>query len=239
MQEAISPDRNRLLAALSRQSRQRIFPALRRVDLPLGFVLHEALEPITEVYFPVDGIVSLLSFTKAGETAEICVVGSEGFVDTAVVLGADRTLCRAIAQSAGSAYCMSAADFRREFKRNAELRAVTLGYLHSLMTQIMQSVICNRHHTILQQLARWLLMSLDRLPGNELHMTQELISAMLGVRREGVTEAARKLKAAGVIDYRRGHITVLDRPRLEQLCCECYAVVEAESGQFASRDHGR
>ena len=235
MQELITPDRNQLLAAMSRQTQERIFPTLRLVDFPLGEVLHEAREDLTEVYFPVDCIVSLLNLTEAGHTAEVCVVGNEGFVDTAVMLGADRTLCRAIAQSAGSAYCMSAAEFRHEFDRNPELRAMMLGYLHRLMTQMMQTVICNRHHTILQQLSRWLLMSLDRLPGNELHMTQELISNMLGVRREGVTDAAHHLKAEGVIDYQRGHIVVLDRRRLEEMSCECYSVVEAETDHIFGR----
>lgn len=223
-----TPDNNELLATLSAESKARIYPALKRLHLPLGAVLHESYQHIAEVFFPTDCIISLVSLTEAGQSAEICVVGKEGFVDIAVVLGADRIPSRAVVQSAGTAYCLPARILKQEFETNAHLRALMLRYLQALITQMTQTVICNRHHTIIQQLCRWLLLSLDRLPSREVHMTQELIANMLGVRREGVTEAAHKLKEEGVIDYRRGHITVLDRQRLEELSCECYEVVKTE-----------
>lgn len=232
MTDPAQPDRNDLLAALMPEIKERIFPLLKRVELQLGEVIYEAAEPITEVYFPVDCIISLLYVTADGESAEICVVGHEGLVGTAVILGGQSTPSRAVVQSAGSAFALPARELKAEFDQHPGLRALMLRYMQALIIQMSQTAVCNRHHSIEQQLCRWLLLSLDRLSGNQVHMTQELIANMLGVRREGVTEAAHRLKEIGVIDYRRGHIRVLDRPRLEQLCCECYAVVKAETDRL-------
>ena len=205
------------------------------MDLALGELLHECFRPIHDVYFPVDCIVSLVSMTESGQTSEICVVGHEGFVGTAILLGTDRTPNQAIVQSAGTAYRLPASVIKHAFDEDAELRALLLRYLQAQIIQMTQTMVCNRHHTIVQQLSRWLLLSLDRLPGQEIRMTQELIANMLGVRREGVTDAASKLKSMGVIDYRRGHITVLDRPKLEQISCECYASVRSEIDRLYRR----
>jgi CRP-like cAMP-binding protein len=186
------------------------------------------------VYFPVDCIISLLYVMLDGHSAEISVVGREGIVGIAVFMGGDSTPSRAVVQSAGTAYRMPASDLKREFHNDAAMRMLMLRYTQALITQMAQTAVCNRHHSIDQQLARWLLLSLDRLPTNELTMTQELIANMLGVRREGVTEAARKLANKEVISYQRGRITVLDRAKLEEQSCECYAVVREETDRLAS-----
>lgn len=239
MRETRTAGANALLRELSAQSQHLIDPALRQVDLKLSQVLHETCQPISDVYFPIDCIVSLVNMTESGQTSEICVVGHEGFVGTAIVLGTDRTPSRAIVQSAGTACVVPASVLKKAFDQDAELRVLLLRYLQALIIQMTQTVVCNRHHTIVQQLSRWLLLSLDRLPGRELRMTQELIANMLGVRREGVTDAASKLKSMGVIDYRRGHITVLDRPKLEQISCECYASVRSEIDRLYRRGKPR
>jgi CRP-like cAMP-binding protein len=220
---------NHLLAALPEEVRQRLLPALKPVELKLGKVLYESGDSLSHVYFPVDSIVSLLYVMENGASAEIAVVGNEGLVGVAVFMGGESTPSRAIVQSAGTAWKLPAQKLKDEFNRHGEMLLLMLRYTQSLITQMAQTAVCNRHHSIDQQLCRWLLLSLDRLSGVELNMTQELIANMLGVRREGVTEAAGKLQRQGVIAYSRGHIRVLDRPLLEQLCCECYTVVKKET----------
>lgn len=224
---------NTLLAALEPEVQQRVFPHLERIELPLGKVIYEAGQVLEYVYFPIDCIVSLLYVMENGDSAEISVVGYEGLVGISMLMGGNSTPSRALVQSAGSAQRMPAAVLKREFNRaDGNTQLIILRYTQALITQMAQTAVCNRHHSINQQLCRWLLLSLDRLPGNRVHMTQELIANMLGVRREGVTEAAGKLQKAGAIEYRRGHITVTDRPRLEAMCCECYAVVKKESDRL-------
>lgn len=222
------PLQNHLLAALSPSVRERLFPFLERVNLPLGKVLYEAGDTMRYVYFPIDAIVSLIYVLENGASAEISVVGNEGLIGISLFMGGESTSSRAIVQSAGSAYRLLGQRMKDEFYLHGELLVLMLRYTQALITQMAQTAVCNRHHSIDQQLCRWLLLSLDRLPSNRLTMTQELIANMLGVRREGVTEAAGKLQKLGVIEYSRGQITVLDRPRLEQLSCECYAVVKKE-----------
>jgi CRP-like cAMP-binding protein len=202
------------------------------VEMPLGMVLYEAGETLRHLYFPIDSIVSLLYIMKDGASAEIAVVGNEGAVGVSLFMGGETTPSRAIVQSAGSAFRLSGRRLKDEFERHGQLLHVLLRYTQALITQMAQTAVCNRHHSIDQQLCRWLLLSLDRLPSNRLEMTQELIANMLGVRREGVTGAARKLQDLGVIHYSRGHITVLDRPQLEKLSCECYAVVKKETDRL-------
>ena len=226
------PLQNHLLAALSNEVRARLLPHLERVLLPLGKVLYESGDTLRNVYFPTDSIVSLLYVMEDGASAEISVVGNEGVVGIAVFMGGESTPSRAIVQSAGSAYRLLGQRLKDEFNRHGDLQQLLLRYTQSLITQMAQTAVCNRHHSIDQQLCRWLLLSLDRLPDNRLTMTQELIANMLGVRREGVTEAAGKLQHLGIIHYQRGHITVLDRPKLEELCCECYAVVKKETDRL-------
>ena len=226
--DAPSPLENHLLGALPLDVQTRLFPQLKPVSLALGTVLHESGDTLRHVYFPTDSIVSLLYVMQNGASAEISVVGNEGLVGIALFMGGESTLSRAQVQSAGSAYRLPALLLKNEFDRNSELMLLLLRYTQSLITQRSQTAVCNRHHSIDQQLCRWLLLSLDRLEGCELVMTQELIANMLGVRREGVTEAATKLQLAGLIRYSRGHITVLDRDGLEQRTCECYAVVRRE-----------
>jgi CRP-like cAMP-binding protein len=187
------------------------------------------------VYFPTDSIVSLLYVLADGASAEISVVGNEGLIGIALFMGGETTPSRAIVQSAGSAYRLAGQELKDEFHRSGEVQLLLLRYTQALITQLAQTAVCNRHHSVDQQLCRWLLLSLDRLPSDELIMTQELIANMLGVRREGVTEAAGKLERSGVIRYARGRITVLDRPKLEQLCCECYAVVKKETDRLLPR----
>ncbi len=223
------PSQNHLLAALSADVQERLFPHLELVPLPLGKVLYESGDAMRHVYFPTDAIVSLLYVMEDGASAEISVVGNEGLVGIALFMGGESTPSRAIVQSAGSAYRLLGQRLKDEFNRHGELLVLMLRYTQSLMTQMAQTAVCNRHHSIDQQLCRWLLLSLDRLPSNHLTMTQELIANMLGVRREGVTDAAGKLQRKGVIEYSRGQITVLDRAKLELLACECYAVVKAET----------
>jgi len=196
--------------------------------MPLGHVLYESGDAMRHVYFPTTSIVSLLYVMEDGSSAEIAIVGNEGIVGISLFMGGETTPSRAIVQSAGSAYRMAGKYPKEEFFRAGPLQRLLLCYTQALITQMSQTAVCNRHHSVEQQLCRWLLMSLDRLVSNELKMTQELIANMLGVRREGVTESAGKLQKLGLISYNRGHITVLDRPALEAHACECYAVVRKE-----------
>ncbi len=219
---------NQLLAALPVDEIARWQEHLEPVRLELGQVLYESGSVQSHVYFPSTAIVSLLYVTEDGQSAEIAVVGHEGVVGIALFMGGDTTPNRAVVQSAGLGHRLAAQVIKAEFSRSAPVLHLLLRYTQALITQMAQTAVCNRHHSIDQQLCRWLLLSLDRLPGDELTMTQELIANMLGVRREGVTEAAKKLQAAGLITYARGHIRVLDRPGMEQRTCECYAVVKAE-----------
>jgi CRP-like cAMP-binding protein len=229
-----NPNQNHLLAALPADARSRVIPHLELVDLPLGKILYESGDMMRYVYFPTDSIISLLYVMEDGASAEISVVGNEGLVGISLFMGGGSTPSRALVQSAGSAYRLPAALLKEEFNRHGALQVLLLRYTQALITQMAQTAVCNRHHSIDQQLCRWLLMSLDRLPSNRLTMTQELIANMLGVRREGVTYAASKLQNLGVISYHRGAITVLDRPALEKLCCECYAVVKKETDRLLS-----
>jgi CRP-like cAMP-binding protein len=227
-----APQQNHLLAALSEVERERIVPHLQLVSMPLGKVLYEPGESLRHVYFPADCIVSLLYVMENGASAEISVVGNEGLVGIALFMGGETTPSRAIVQSAGHAYRLIGQRLKDEFHRSGAMQLLMLRYTQALITQMAQTAVCNRHHSVDQQLCRWLLLSLDRLESSRLTMTQELIANMLGVRREGVTEAAGKLQKAGVIKYSRGEITVLDRPKLEAMCCECYAVVKKESDRL-------
>ena len=224
----IDPKKNRLLAALPEQEWLRWQPYLEAVEMPLGEVLYESGGTLKHVYFPTTGIVSLLYVMEDGASAEIAVVGNEGIVGISLFMGGGSTPSRAVVQSAGQGYRLRADAMKLEFDRGGPVLHLLLRYTQALITQMAQTAVCNRHHSLDQQLCRWLLLSLDRLPGNELLMTQDLIANMLGVRREGVTEAAHKLQLAGLIAYRRGHIKVLDRPALEKRSCECYAVVKHE-----------
>ena len=226
---AVSPDPriNQLLAALPEADFQRWLPQLESVDLPLGMVVYESGSTLSHVYFPTTAIVSLLYVMENGASAEIAVVGHEGVVGISLFMGGESTPSRGVVQSAGRGFRLPAETIKEEFKR-APVLHLLLRYTQALITQMAQTAVCNRHHSLDQQLCRWLLLSLDRLEGNELVMTQELIANMLGVRREGVTEGALKLQNLGLIRYSRGRITVLDRPGLEQRTCECYAVVKKE-----------
>jgi CRP-like cAMP-binding protein len=223
-----SPKENRLLAAMPEADFQALMPSLERVAMPLGQAVYESGGPQGYVYFPTTSIVSLLYVLADGATAEIAVTGKEGLVGIALFMGGETTPSRAVVQSAGQGYRLRAKLLKREFERGGPLQHLLLRYTQALITQMTQTAVCNRHHAVDQQLCRWLLLSLDRLPGNKLVMTQELIANMLGVRREGVTEAAGKLQAEGLIEYSRGKITVVDRERLEARVCECYAVVKRE-----------
>jgi CRP-like cAMP-binding protein len=223
-----NPLQSHILAALPRIERERLFPHMELVPMPLGDVLYESGIKLKHVYFPTTSIVSLLYVMEDGSSAEIAVVGNEGIIGLALFMGGESTPSRAIVQSAGYAYRMKARLLKQEFNRAGPMMHLLLRYTQALITQMAQTAVCNRHHSVDQQLCRWLLLSLDRLASNELTMTQELIANMLGVRREGVTEAAGKLQTAGVIHYSRGRITVLDRPGLEKKACECYAVVKKE-----------
>ncbi|WP_022962642.1 Crp/Fnr family transcriptional regulator [Halopseudomonas pelagia] len=234
MPELSRPQTNRLLAALPIESQQRLFDHLELVSLPLGQVMYEPGETMRYVYFPTDSIISLLYVMESGASAEISVVGNEGLVGIALFMGGESTPSRAVVQSGGFAFRLLAQRLKDEFNRHGEMLVLMLRYTQALITQMSQTAVCNRHHSIDQQLCRWLLLSLDRLPSNQVSMTQELIANMLGVRREGVTEAAGKLQKLGVIEYRRGNIRVLDRPKLEQLSCECYAVVKKETDRLMS-----
>jgi CRP-like cAMP-binding protein len=226
----LSPDptENQLLAALPVPEWQRWQPQLERVEMPLGQVLYEAGTTLSHVYFPTTAIVSLLYVMENGASAEIAVVGNEGIVGISLFMGGDSTSSRAVVQSAGLGLRLKAQIMKDDFNRAGPVLHLLLRYTQALITQMAQTAVCNRHHSLDQQLCRWLLLSLDRLQGNELVMTQELIANMLGVRREGVTEGALKLQQAGLIRYARGHISVLDRDGLENRSCECYAVVKKE-----------
>jgi CRP-like cAMP-binding protein len=226
------PQHNHLLAALSPAARERIYPQLQLVEMPLGKIIYEPDDVLRHVYFPVDCIVSLLYVMEDGDSAEISVVGNEGVIGIALFMGGETTPSRAVVQSAGSAYRLIGQKLKDEFHRNGGMQISLLRYTQALITQMSQTAVCNRHHTVDQQLCRWLLLSLDRLASNQLTMTQELIANMLGVRREGVTDSAGKLQKLGVIEYHRGRITVLDRPKLERLSCECYAVVKKETDRL-------
>jgi CRP-like cAMP-binding protein len=219
---------NQLLAALPESDWQRWMPELEPVQMPLGQVVYESGIIPSHVYFPTTAIVSLLYVLQDGASAEIAVIGREGLVGIASFMGGDSMPSRAVVQSAGNGYRIRAETLKREFARSVFILHVLLRYTQALLTQMAQTAVCNRHHSLDQQLCRWLLLSLDRLQGEELIMTQELIGNMLGVRREGVTESALKLQNAGLIRYSRGHITVLDRAGLEKRTCECYAVVKSE-----------
>jgi len=223
-----TPQQNHLLAALPQEEFGRLEPHLELVSMPLGEVLYESGSHMKHVYFPTTSIVSLLYVMEDGASAEIAVVGNEGILGIALFMGGGTTPSRAVVQSAGHGFRLQAALLRDEFNRAGPMLHLLLRYTQALITQMAQTAVCNRHHSVDQQLCRWLLMSLDRLSTNELFMTQELIANMLGVRREGVTEAAGKLQSAGLIHYRRGHITVVDRVGLEARACECYQVVKKE-----------
>jgi len=222
------PTSNRLLAALPDAELQRWLPQLEMVNLPLGFVLYESGRIEKQVYFPTTAIVSLLYVMENGDSAEIAVVGNEGIVGISLFMGGNSTPSRAVVQSAGKGYRLKARQMIDEFAKGGPVTHLLLRYTQALITQMAQTAVCNRHHTLDQQLCRWLLLSLDRLAGSELVMTQELIANMLGVRREGVTAGALRLQKAGLIRYARGRITVLDRLGLEQRVCECYKVVKLE-----------
>jgi CRP-like cAMP-binding protein len=224
----LDPRQNQLLAALPADHLERWQAALEPMDMPLGAALYESGVAMTDVYFPCTSIVSLLYVMEDGASAEIAVVGNEGIVGVAVFMGGETTPSRAVVQSAGRGFRVRGQWLKREFERSAPVLHLLLRYTQALITQMAQTAVCNRHHTLDQQLCRWLLLSLDRLQEPRLVMTQELIANMLGVRREGVTEAAGALQRNGLISYRRGHITVLDRAGLERRTCECYAVVRKE-----------
>lgn len=219
---------NHLIAALPPAESQRWLPLIEPVEMPLGAVLYEPAVTLSHVYFPATSIVSLLYVLENGASAEIAVVGNEGVVGVSLFMGGESTPSRAVVQSAGFGYRLKAQAMKDEFHRAGAMLRLFLRYTQALITQMSQTAVCNRHHSLDQQLCRWLLLSLDRLDGNDLVMTQELIANMLGVRREGVTQAALKLQQSGLIKYARGHITVLDRPGMEKRSCECYAVVKAE-----------
>jgi len=237
MTDPHNPRQNHLLNALPAADYERLFPHLELVPMPLGEVLYESGDKLRHAYFPTTCIVSKLNVMENGASAEIAVVGNDGMIGVALFMGGSTMPNRAVVQSAGYAYRLRAHLLMLEFdrsggRRSGALNHLLLRYTQVLITQMAQTAVCNRHHSVDQQLCRWLLLSLDRLASNELIMTQELIANMLGVRREGVTEAAGKLQRARLIDYNRGHITVLDRPGLESRVCECYQVVKTESDRL-------
>lgn len=222
------PRQNHLLAVLPDESYERLLPHLELVSMPLGKVVYESGIQMQHVFFPTTSIVSLLYVMEDGASAEIAIVGHEGVVGISLFMGGESTPSRAVVQSAGVAYRLPGRILKAEFERGGPLQHLLLRYTQALLTQMAQTAVCNRHHTLDQQFCRWLLLSVDRLQSNELRMTQELIANMLGVRREGVTEAAGNVQMAGLIKYQRGHISVIDRPGLEARVCECYAVVKKE-----------
>ena len=228
------PEHNHLLAALPASARERFFSRLKLVELELGEVIYDSGQPLEYVYFPTDCIISLLYVMLDGTCDQISVVGYEGMAGVAVFMGGENTPSRAVVQSRGCAYRMSSLDLQREFNADGDIRALMLRFTQALITHMSQTAVCNRHHSIDQQLCRWLLMFMDRLSGNCLKITHELIANMLGVRRESVTEAAGKLQKLRAIEYHRGQITVIDRPKLETLCCECYAVIKHETDRLSS-----
>lgn len=217
---------NHLLSAFPDDAWERILPYLTTVDFPSGKVLCEPGEALSDVYFPVDSIVALLTVLESGDSTEIYLVGNDGMVGISALMSAERNRNRAIVQAAGTAYSVPAFRLRQEFDSNPNVRALLLRALQASMTEIGQTAVCNRFHTIEQQFCRWLLLSLDRLPDNRLTMTQELIAEMLGVRRESISEAAGRIQSLGIIQYKRGQIVVLDRPKLEKVSCECYSTVK-------------
>ena len=223
-----NPSANRLLGAFSRAERARIYPHLQLAQMPLGKVICESGGTLRHVYFPVNCIISLLYVLEDGASAEIALVGHEGLVGVSLFMGGDTTPSRAVVQSAGCAYRLPARMLQDEFHADTTIQSLFLRYTQALITQMAQTAVCNRHHSVDQQLRRWLLLSLDCLEGDKLSMTQELIANMLGVRREGITEAAGHLHDAGLLRYHRGHITVLDRAGLEQRTCDCYAALRKE-----------
>jgi CRP-like cAMP-binding protein len=222
------PRQNRLLAALPEDDYQALAPQLEATPMPLGLAVYESGGPQGYVYFPTDSVVSLLYVLENGASTEIAVTGNEGVVGISLFMGGETTPSRAVVQSGGQAYRLRATVLKQHFEARGGLQHLLLRFTQALITQMTQTAVCNRHHAVEQQLCRWLLLMLDRLASNELRMTQELIANMLGVRREGVTEAAGKLQAQGLIEYRRGRILVLDRPGVESRVCECYAVVKRE-----------
>jgi len=228
MPDLQDPRDNRLLAALPQEDYEHILPHLERVKLPLNEVLCEAYFKMNHVYFPVNSIVSLVGVMENGDSAEISVVGNEGIVGISLFMGGDTTPSRAVVQAGGHGYRLKGNVLKHEFHRGGPMQRLLLRYTQALLTQMAQTALCNRHHTLDKQLCRWLLLSNDRLGDSEIVMTQELIANMLGVRREGVTEAARRLQHAGLIRYRRGHIDILDRQGLEDRTCECYEAVKRE-----------
>ena len=223
-----TPKQNHLLAALPAEDLSRLQPHLELISMPLGWALYESGSHMDYVYFPTTSIVSLLYVMESGASAEIAVTGNDGLVGISLFMGGQTTPSRAVVQSAGTGYRLKEDVLKREFESGGHLQRLALRYTQALLTQMSQTAVCNRYHSVDQQLCRWLLLSLDRLESNELLMTQELIANMLGVRREGVTEAAGRLQNDGVIHYSRGHISVLNRPKLEARVCECYAVVKKE-----------
>ncbi len=228
-----SPLQNRLLDSLPQKVQSRLIPKLEIMSISQGSVLHEAAANLANVYFPVDNIISLVHVLENGETSEISVVGNEGMIGVSVFMGGNNTPNQAIVLTSGTVCRISAQHFKDEFNQpDAILRMLLLRYSQALITQMAQTLVCNRHHSIDQQLSRWLLMAADRLPNNEIIMTHELIANMLGVRREGITSAAHKLKGVGAIEYHRGHIKVLDRLKLEKLSCECYFVIKRETDRL-------
>ncbi|MCC5856018.1 MAG: Crp/Fnr family transcriptional regulator [Idiomarina sp.] len=230
---------NYLLNALSGELMARLTPHLQLIELPLGSAIYEAGDKLHHAYFPTNSIISLLYVMENGDSAEISVIGNDGVLGTSLFLGGDSTAHRAVVQSAGSAYRVPASILKAEFARDSHFRALLLSYTQSLMTQMAQTGVCNRHHSVDQQLCRWLLLSLDRIPSNVLTMTQELIANMLGVRREGVSVAAGKLQKLGIIEYHRGKLTINDRVKLEARCCECYEVVKTECERLIHYKAGR
>jgi CRP-like cAMP-binding protein len=222
------PKKNHLLAALPTTEYDRLLPHLELIEMPLGWAIYESGGQLSHVYFPTTCIVSLLYVTESGQSAELAVAGNDGLVGVSLFLGGETTPNRGVVQAAGTGYRLHGKIARNEFATRIAFRDLTLRYTQALITQMGQTAVCNRHHSVVQQLSRWLLLSLDRLPGSELVMTQELIANMLGVRREGVTLAAGHLQDQGLIHYSRGHITMLDRAGLERLTCECYSVVKKE-----------
>jgi CRP-like cAMP-binding protein len=223
------PAQNHLLAALSPEVQGRLFPHLELAELPLRSLMYEAGRSMRHVYFPTDSIISMQYLMENGTSTAISVVGNEGLLGITLYMGGESTPSRSVVQSAGYAYRLPRPRVKDEFNRHGELLLLMLRYTQALITQVAQTAVCNRHHSIDQQLCRWLLLSMDRLSGNRLTMTQEFISNMLGVRRSGVSKSAAKLESLGVISYQRGLITVLDRPRLESMSCECYATVKKET----------
>lgn len=232
MPDTTSPLQNHILAGLPAEDQKRLFPQLELVTLPLGKSLYEPGHIMANVIFPTDSIVSLLYVMEHGASAEISVIGNDGVVGVSLFMGGESTPNRAVVQNGGNAYQLAGQKLRDEFNRIGALEHLLLGYTQTLITQMSQTVVCNRYHTINQQLCRWLLLSLDRLQGNSLDMTQELIANMLGVPAESVTEAACRLQRQGVIKYHRGKLTLVDRLKLEKLSCECYEVIKKESDRL-------